>query len=223
MNESKSKVMKCTRMVDGRRMNVVLNGKLLEEVECFKYLGSHVAVDGGIDVEVKCRMNEVGKVWGGMNRVFKCRSLGMNAKRRLYEGIVVPTALYGAETWNMRAAERRRLNVMEMRCLRSMCGVTRMDRVRNEEVRRRTGVVRELADRAEQGVLRWFGHMERMDGERLVKKINGSDARGVRLRGRPRMGWMDGVKRALDARGMSVEQGRVVARDRDEWKAVVSA
>jgi len=62
LNESKSKVMKCTRMVDGRRMNVILNGKLLEEVECFKYLGSHVVVDGGIDVEVKCKFNEVGKV-----------------------------------------------------------------------------------------------------------------------------------------------------------------
>ncbi len=58
----------------------------------------------------------------------------MNAKRRLYEGVVVPTVLYGAETWNMGAAERRRLNVMEMRCLRSMCRVTRMDRVRNDEV-----------------------------------------------------------------------------------------
>ena len=31
------------------------------------------------------------------------------------------------------------------------------------------------------------------------------------------------MKRALDARGMSVEQGRVVARDRDEWRAVISA
>ncbi len=43
---------------------------------------------------------------------------------------------------NMRAAERNRLNVMEMRCLRSMCEVTQMDWVRNEEVRRRTGVVK---------------------------------------------------------------------------------
>ncbi len=98
-------------------------------------------------------MNEVGKVCGGMKRVFKCKSLGMSAKKRLYEGVVVPTALYGAETWNMRAAESKRLNVMEMRCLRSMCGVTRMDRVRNDEVQRRTGVVKELAERAEQGLL----------------------------------------------------------------------
>jgi len=64
---------------------------------------------------------------------------------------------------------------MEIRCLKSMCGVTLMDRVRNEEVQR-TGVVRELADRTEHGLLRWRGHMERMNGERLVKKINGSDA-----------------------------------------------
>ncbi len=48
VNGSKSKVMKCMRLVDGRWMNVTLDGKVLEEVEWFKYLGSHVAVDGGI-------------------------------------------------------------------------------------------------------------------------------------------------------------------------------
>jgi len=37
------------------------------------------------------------------------------------------------------------------------------------------------------------------------------------------MGWMDSVKRALDARGMFVEQRRVVAHDRDEWRGVVNA
>ena len=112
---------------------------------------------------------------------------------------------------------------MEMRCLRSMCGVTRLDRVRNEEVRRRTGVVKGLAERAEQGLLRWFGHVERMDEEHLVKRIIRSDAMGERPRGRPRMGWMDGVKRALDERGMSVERGRMIVRDRSNWRAVVDA
>ena len=33
-------------------MNVVLNGNLLEEVEFFKYLGSHIAVDGGTDFTI---------------------------------------------------------------------------------------------------------------------------------------------------------------------------
>ena len=34
-----SKIIKYARGVDGRRMNIALNGELLEEVECFKYLG----------------------------------------------------------------------------------------------------------------------------------------------------------------------------------------
>ncbi len=62
------------------------------------------------------------------------------------------------------------------------------------------------------------------DGRRaLVKKIIRSDVRGVRPRGKPRMGWMDSVKRALGARGMSVEQGRMLVRDRNEWRAIVNA
>ena len=48
----------------------------------------------------------------------------------------------------MTSAERRKVNVLEMKCLRSLFGVSRMDRVRNEEVRRRAGIQRELASRA---------------------------------------------------------------------------
>ncbi len=80
----------------------------------------------------------------------------MNAKRRLYEGVVVPTALYGAQTWNVRESERNRLDVFEMRCLRSKVGITRMDRMMNEEVRRRAGIVR-----VDQRVLSWYEHVVR--------------------------------------------------------------
>ena len=45
---------------------------------------------------------------------------------------------------------------------------------------------------------------------------------GVNLRGRPRKGWMEGVESALSMRGLSVEQGRESARDRREWRNVVS-
>ena len=53
----------------------------------------------------------------------------------LYEGAIVPTALYGAEAWGMRSAERRKVNVLEMKCLRSLVGVWRMDRVRRTGTR----------------------------------------------------------------------------------------
>ena len=49
------------------------------------------------------------------------------------------------------------MNVLEMKCSRSLVGVSRMDRVRNEEVHRRAGIEMELASRADQRVLRWFG------------------------------------------------------------------
>ena len=224
VNVGKSKVMKCSRDADGGDLDIRLNGEQLEKVDCFKYLGSTVASDGKIEPEVKVRVNEAGKVLGGMRKILKSRSLQMNVKRKLYEGIVVPTALYGAETWNMGTAEKKRLNVLEMRCLRSMCGVTRRDRIRNEEIRRRTGVLRELAGRADQSLLRWFGHVERMQDDKLVKRLVGSDVGGGRLRGRPRLGWMDCVKRALNERGMTVEQSRLIVRDRGKWrKTVVNA
>ena len=223
VNVSKSKVMRCSRRVNNSRLNIAWEGENLEEVECFKYLGSNISANGKIEVEVKSRVNEVAKVQGGLKEMFKCKTLRMDAKRKLYEGIAVPTALYGAETWNMSVKDRRKLNVMEMRCLRSMCGVTRRDRIRNEEIRRRTGVTRELSGRADQSVLRWFGHVERMEESRLVKKIYRSEARGVTLQGRPQLRWMDGVKKALNDRGMSVEQARVKVRDRSEWRAIVSA
>ena len=53
-------------------------------------------------------------------------------------------ALYGAEAWGVKSAERRKVEVLEMKCLRSLVGVSRMDRVRNEEVRRRAGIERDL-------------------------------------------------------------------------------
>ena len=52
----------------------------------------------------------------------------------------------------MRSAERRKVNVLEMKCLRSLVGVSRMERVRNEQVRTRAEIERELASRADQTI-----------------------------------------------------------------------
>ena len=100
-------------------------------------------------------MNEGYRAWGTLKSVLSNRGLGIKAKKCLYEGVIVPTALYGAE--------RRKVNVLEMKCLRSLVEVSRMDRVRNEEMRRRAGIERQLASRTDQRVLRWFGHVERMN------------------------------------------------------------
>ncbi len=72
----------------------------------------------------------------------------MEVKGRLYEGIAVPTALYGITTWNKGTMERR-LNVMEV-CLRSICDILQIDQMRNGDVQRTSWVVGYLVDCVEQ-------------------------------------------------------------------------
>ena len=71
-----------------------------------------------------------------------------------------------------------------MNCLRSLVEVSRMDRVVNEEVRSIAGIERELASRADQRVLRWFGHVERMDKDGMARRALMAEVSGRRIRGR---------------------------------------
>ena len=75
-------------------------------------------------------------------------------------------------------------------------------------MRRRAGLERDLSSRADQRVLRWFGHVERMDENRMARTVLMAEVKGGRVRGRTRLGWMDGVKVALGNRGMTVETAR---------------
>ena len=88
-----------------------------------------MAADGGCERNVVQRMNEGCRAWGALKSVLSNRGLGIKAKKCLYEGVIVPTAFYGAEAWGMRCAERRKVNVLQMKCLRSLVGVSRMDGV----------------------------------------------------------------------------------------------
>ena len=78
---------------------MILNGEPLEEVDCFKYLESQVAADGGYERDVVHRMNEGYRAWGVLKSAMSIRGLGIKAKKCLYEGVIVSTALYGIEAW----------------------------------------------------------------------------------------------------------------------------
>ena len=58
--------------------------------------------------------------------------------------------------------------------------------VRNEEVCRRSGIERELASRADQIVLRWFGHVKRMDEYHMTRSVLIADLSEGHVLGRPR-------------------------------------
>ena len=60
-----------------------------------------------------------------------------------------------------------------------------------------------------------------MDDCRMARRVLMTEVSGGRERGRPRLGWIDGVKVALGNRGMTVEAARQCAKDRKEWRALV--
>ena len=72
------------------------------------------------------------------------RGLGINAIKCHCEGVIMPTTLYRAVARGIRSVQRRKVNVLDMKYLRSLVGVSQMDRVRNEVVSRRVGIEREV-------------------------------------------------------------------------------
>ena len=168
------------------------------------------------------RVTEARKSAGVLNNMWRNRGIGMEVKRRMYEGIVVPTVLYGSEAWTWSKNVGKRLNVLEMSCLRKMCGVTLRDRIRNEEIRNRCGVKKSLSVRGEESICRWYGHLERMSDERLTKKIHCAVVGGSRSKGRPRKKWKEGVNDLLRERanafGMSVNEAKMCVNDRTKWR-----
>ena len=120
-------LMRRTRNEDGARLNVMLNKETLEEVDHFKYLGLVIAANGELEADVHHRVNEGCKVFGALKGIMKNRGLGMNVKKVLYEKVIVPNVMYGSESWGMKVTERQKLNVFEIKCLRTMTGVSQLE------------------------------------------------------------------------------------------------
>ena len=70
---------------------------------------------------------------------------------------------YGLEACVVKLDERRKLLVLQMKFLRYIFAVTKMDRWRKEEVRRRVGLREKMSDRVDWNVFKWFGRGWRMD------------------------------------------------------------
>jgi len=65
----------------------------------------------------------------------------------------------------------------------------------------------------------WLGHLERMEDDRMPKKIFTQELVGMRRRGRPRKRWKEEVERDLQKLG--VRRWRELVADRKQWKDIV--
>ena len=78
-----------------------------------------ILCDGRVNEEVSHRIGETRKTSGVLQRLWKNRHMSVQAKVGMYKGIVEPSLLYACETWVMNVHERKKVEVVEMSCLRS--------------------------------------------------------------------------------------------------------
>ena len=81
--------------------------------------------------------------------------------------------------------EISRIRVVQMDNLRGLLGIRRMDRVPNARIRELCGL-KGLGERIDEGMLRWFGHVEMMERDRFAKRVYVGVCAGSRSVGRPR-------------------------------------
>ena len=140
INAGKGKVLTIKKIQMGSCEKVRVNGEELQEVDevdKFNYLVVMISTDGGMGEEVAHRLLEGRKVCGTMTALWKENMISIEVKRELYERIAIPTVVYVSKTWALSAHERRKIEVFEMMCLRNICGIRRLDRVRNGIIRER--------------------------------------------------------------------------------------
>ena len=80
-----------------------------------------------MDAELNHRSMEVRKCAGVVKSVWKNRNVSMDTKKGMYEGIIVPTALYCSEAWVLENKVKNRMDVAEMSRLKTMCKITRSE------------------------------------------------------------------------------------------------
>ena len=76
----------------------------------------------------------------------------------------------GSKTMIWMEKKRPLIRVVQMDNLRGLLGIRSMDRVPNARIRELCGVTKGVDERIGEGVLRWFGHVERLENDRIVKR-----------------------------------------------------
>ena len=196
---------------------VSLDGQVVPQKDTFQYLGSMLQEDGGIDEDVNHRIKAGWMKWRQASGILCDKRVPQKLKGKFYRTAVRPAMLYGAECWPTKRRHVQQLGVAEMRMLRWMCGHTRKDRVRNDDIRDRVGVA-PIEEKLVQHHLRWFGHIQCRPPETPVHSGRLKRAENVkRGRGRPNLTWEESVKRDLKDWSITKE----LAMDRGAWKLAI--
>ena len=121
--------------------------------------------------------------------------------------------LYAGESWTLTADTERRIQAMEMRCLKK--------HISNEEERNRTrqaiGPHEDFLTTVKRRKLKWYGHVTRSSG--LAKTVLQGTVQGGRRRGRQKKRWEDNIP---EWTGMTLGAAMRKAERREEWRELVA-
>jgi hypothetical protein len=123
--------------------------------------------------------------------------------------------MYGAEILQIPTREINKNVATEMDVLRRSARISRLERMKNEHIKKIMGVKEkpDIIDIIEKKWLQWFGHVKRLQEERLPKLIMEWIPGERRKRGRPRKTWMEGVRAPMKTRYLEAD----LWLNRKEW------
>ena len=142
-------------------ISINIQGEAIEQVEQFVYLGGLINADGSNEKDIQRRIGRTSQAFGIMNRIWRSRELTKKTKIKIYETMIQPIFLYGSECWTMRKQDEKRILTAEMSWLRKIAGISRLQKIRNDDIRQSLGIQTTLLDKVVQRRLRWFGHVDR--------------------------------------------------------------
>ena len=135
--------------------------------------------------------------------------------------LVMSILLYACETWTLTADTERRIQAMEMRCLRKLLGITYREHISNEELRNRTRQTirphEDLLTTVKRRKLKWYGYVTRSTG--LAKTILQGTEQGGRRRGRQKKRCEDNIP---EWTGLTLGAATRKAERREEWRELVA-
>ena len=192
----KLNIQKTKIMASGPITSWEIDGKTVETVSDFIFLGSKITADGDCSHEIKRRLLLGRKLMTNLDSIFKSRDITLPTEVRLIKAMVFPVVMYGCECWTVKKAERRRIDAFELWCWRRLLRVPWTARTSNQSILKISPGI-SLEGMMLKLKLRYFGHlMRRVDS--LEKTLMLGGIGGRRRRGRQRMRWLDGITDSMD-------------------------
>ena len=172
----------------------MIHQKHLENVESFKYLGSMLTNDGRCTCEIKFRIAMTKETFN--KKTLFTSILELNLRKNLVKYYTWSTALCGAETWTVRAADKKQLESFAMWCWRRMEKISWTDYVRNEEVLLRVNEQRNILHAIRKRKANWIGHILRRNCllKQVIEEKIKLDIEVTRRQGRRRKKLLDDLK-----------------------------